>query len=127
MEKKREIEHNIFKEKFLINLAKEYLDNLEVKKEYKCFYINDKFEIQQGYGYIDNNQLYNYHAGLDISDNTLFVKGTEGWNNIPNSKWWSLSLNEAQQKQSQLIKLKVAVLKNKILKIQNSKNIINFL
>lgn len=127
MKRNNKIEDKIYSEKYLIELAKEYLKVLKVKKQYKCFYIKDNFEIQEGYGYIDNNELYNYHTNTDISENTLFVKGTEGWNSIPNSRWWTLTLNEAKRKQSQLINLQVVMLTKKIEKVQNTKNVIKFL
>ena len=96
----------IYVSTFLIELAKDYSKVLEVDTEYKCYFINDKLEIQEGYGYISNNGSYNYHNNYDTSENILYVKGQESKGVLDrNPKWWSLSLEKAKQKQRQLISI----------------------
>lgn len=121
-------EFNIIDEIYHLNhlqiLAKEYLKILEPNVEYKCYYINDNLEIIQGKGIIKNDGLYNYHKNEDISNDTLYVIGYE-YKNKP--KWWSLSLDKAKQKQSQLIALKLAMLNKQIEKTENVKGKVKFI
>lgn len=95
----------------IVNL---YLKTLEKNVKYEAFTIDDKLNVIECKGIIENNENYNFHNNYDNSENELYVIDSH---NRKTKKWFTLDKKEAVKIQMENIEMYKVLLLDELLRI----------
>jgi hypothetical protein len=97
------------------NIVNDYLKVLKEGTQYNAWTINEKLEVVECKGLIENNGSWNYHNNYDDSENELYVI----INNQKIKQWFSLNKEDVLKIQKENIEKWEAVLKEEISRVQS--------
>ena len=94
-----ELKHYISTPSKYGQIVTDYLKVLKEKTEYDAWTLNDKLEVVQCKGFIENNGSWNYHNNYDDSENEMYVI----INKQKINKWFSLNKEDVIKVQQENI------------------------